>query len=521
MKKVLVLLVLLWGLSWGSLEASSGGKNLLNPALFTLSNHVLENTEAISVEGGETYTLSLPEYYAIDLVHVKVVGISNEIYIDEVVNVYQNCDLEGYYTVCSFMVAPSETGLLISFKDGYISQWYQYYEMYDFQLEKNPVRTAYEPYLSGSGGSNGPVMQGAGNITVSYARNVPLATLIEENIQAHDNIDGDITDRIRVLDDAYTGHENITGRYTVLLSVSDTAGNTTLFELVIDVVDNVPPVISGPSTVDVQIDAKPLLNDLIANHFTFNDVYSGLIQSFVILSDAYTEATVVGEYPVTIRVEDGSLNRTERTFYVHIRSDLPPVMQGPDTVRLYLSETPNAQKVTQLFTASDRATSDDLAIDLVTTTIDDWTLSGRFQGTLSVTDSFDNVSTRKITIVIIDDIPPIFTYDNQIVIPLGTSIKESDIMEMVIQYYEDQGVDVSSLRMIDNDYHGNEFKEGSYPFTVEVLSFTGEAFIHQGRISVETIFDEPESLWPLKTLGYSALMGSLGFAWFVLRKRLI
>jgi hypothetical protein len=521
MKKLLIVCVLLSGLSWGSLEASSGGKNLLNPALFTLSNHVLENTEAINVEGGVTYTLSLPEYYAIDLVQVKVVGVSSEIYIDEIINVYENCTLEGYYTVCSFMVAPSETGLLISFSGGFISQWYQYYEMYDFQLEKNVIRTAYEPYLSGGSGTNGPVMQGAGNITVSYARNVPLATLIQENIQAHDNIDGDITDRIRVLDDAYTGHENITGRYTVLLSVADTAGNTTLFELVIDVVDNVPPVISGPSKVDVQIDAKPLINDLIANHFTFNDVYSGTIQTFVVLSDAYTEATVVGEYPVTIRIEDHALNRTERTFIVHIRSDLPPIMQGPDTVRLYLSENPNAQKVTQLFNALDRATTDPLAIDLISTTIVNWSRSGRFKGTLSVTDSFDNVSTRNITIVIIDDIPPIFTYDNQIVIPLGTSIKESDIMEMVIQYYGDQGVDVSSLRMIDNHYHGNEFKEGSYPFTVEVLSYTGDTFIHQGRISVETIIDDPQTVWPLKTLGYSALMGTLGLAWWGSRKRFI
>jgi hypothetical protein len=521
MKKVLILLVLLWGLSWGSLEASSSGKNLLNPALFTLSNHVLENTEAISVEGGETYTLSLPEYYAIDLVHVKVVGVSNEIYIDELVNVYQNCDLEGYYTVCSFVVGPSESGVLISFSEGFITQWYQYYEMYDFQLEKNPVRTAYEPYLSGSGETQGPVMQGAGNITVSYARNVLLATLIEENIQAHDNIDGDITDQIRVLDDAYSGHENITGRYSVLLSVSDTSGNTTLFELVIDVVDNVPPVISGPSSVDVQIDLKPLINDLIANHFTFNDVYTGAIQTFEVLSDAYTEATGVGEYAVSIRIEDLSGNRSERTFFVQIRSDLPPVMEGPDTVRLYLSETPNAQKVTQLFSALDKATAAELAIDLVSTTLDDWMKSGRFQGTLSVTDSFDNVSTRTITIVIIDDIPPIFTYDNQIVIPLGTSMQSSAMMEMVIQYYEDQGIDVSSLRIIHNDYEGNEFKEGSYPFTVEVLSFTGEAFIHQGRISVETLIDDPDSLWPLKTLGYSALMGTLGLSWFILRKRLI
>lgn len=519
MKKIFFFLFIIGSLSWGTLEASSSGKNLLNPALFTLNNHVLSNTTPIEVEGGSAYTLSLPEYYAIDLVHVKVEGSSGTVYIDEVINTYYQCILDEYYTACTFMTAPSETGLIITFSQGYITSWYQYYQMYDFQLEKNQVRTPYEPYQTGSSGPNGPLMQGSGILTVSYARNAPIRELINENIQAHDNIDGDITHKIQVWDDFYSGNENITGRYTVLLRVADTAGNVTMFELVIEVIDNIPPVISGPSNIDVQIDAKPAINDLIANHFTFNDTYSGTISTFTVTQDQYTEATGVGSYPVTVRIEDLAGNRTERTFNVNIRSDLPPVMQGPDSVRLYLSENPNATHVTQLFTANDRANGEALSIDLKSTTITDWSQSGRFRGTLSVTDSFDNTSTRQINIIIVDDIPPIFTYDNQIIIPLGTALKESDLMQMVINYYHEQGVDVKSLRVIDNGYEGNEFEEGLYPFSVEVLSFSGDSFVHQGRISVEAIEDDPMQDWPLKTMGLSALMTSLGLAWIYLRRR--
>ena len=126
--------------------AGGGGKNLLNPNLFTLNNDVLSNTTPIEVEAGNVYTLSLPEYYALDLVHVKVEGNSGAVYIDEDINTYYQCMLDDYYTACTFMVAPSETGLLISFSGGYIASWYQYYEMYDFQLEKNQVRTSYEPW---------------------------------------------------------------------------------------------------------------------------------------------------------------------------------------------------------------------------------------------------------------------------------------------------------------------------------------------------------------------------------------
>jgi len=519
MKKLLLFLFIIGSLSWGTLEASSSGKNLLNPALFTLNNHVLKNDDPIAVEGSETYTLSLPEYYAIDLVHVKVEGSSGTIYIDETINTYYQCTLDEYYTACTFMTAPSESGLIITFSQGYITSWYQYYEMYDFQLEKNTMRTSYEPYSAGSTGDNGPLMQGSGNLTVSYVRNAPIRELINENIQAHDNTDGDLTDQIEVLDDFYTGNENITGRYTVLLRVSDSAGNTTTFELVIDVIDNVPPVIAGPSNVDVQIDAKPALNDLIANHFTFNDTYSGAISTFTVTQDLYTDATEVGSYPVTVRIEDLAGNRTERTFNVSIKSDLPPVMQGPDTVRLYLSETPNANHVTQLFSAVDRANGEALNIDLSSSTIDDWTKSGRYKGTLRVTDSFDNVSTRTIAIIIMDDIPPIFTYDNQIIIPLGTSLKESELMQMVVNFYHDQGIDVASLKVIDNGYQDHEFEEGTYPFTVEVLSYSGESFIHQGRVSVETIIDDNPPVWPVTSMGLSALMTSLGGLWIYLRRK--
>lgn len=519
MKKSLIVFFFILSLSWGTLEASNNGKNLLNPSLFTLSNHVLNNTDPLMVSGATTYTLSLPEYYAIDSVHVKVEGSSGMVYIDETIDTYYQCILDGYYTACTFMTAPNEEGLLITFSQGYIAQWYQYYEMYDFQLEENSQRTPYEPFMSDSFGPNGPLMQGSGMITVSYARGASIRELINENIQAHDNIDGDLTDQIQVLDDFYSGNEMITGTYTVLLRVSDSAGNVTLFDFVVKVVDNIPPVISGPSSVDVQIDAKPDLNDLINNHFTFNDTYAGPISNFHVMSDAYTEATEVGTYPVKIRIEDPSGNQTERTFNVNIRSDLPPVMQGPDSVRLYLSEYPDAHHVTQLFSATDRANGESLSIDLADTTVTDWSQSGRFRGTLSVMDSFDNLSTRQITIVIIDDIPPIFTYDNQIVVPLGTSINESDLMQMVIHYYQDQGIDVKSLRMIENGYHGQEFEEGLYPFSVEVLSYTGESFIHQGRIRVEELEDDFSHEWPLKTMGLSALMSTLAIALVIKRRR--
>lgn len=92
-------------------------------------------------------------------------------------------------------------------------------------------------------------------------------------------------------------------------------------------------------------------------------------------------------------------------------------------------------------------------------------------------------------------------------------------MQMVVNFYHDQGIDVASLKVIDNGYQDHEFEEGTYPFTVEVLSYSGESFIHQGRVSVETIIDDNPPVWPVTSMGLSALMTSLGGLWIYLRRK--
>ena len=485
MKKLLLIVCMLF-ISATSVHASSG-KNLLNPSHFELTGQTLSTTQALPVESSTDYTLSFPDFIMLDEMEIIVEGESGTTYVNEVMLDNQDCVMEGYYTVCKITTASDETGLMMTFKDGFIGQFYTHHGMYDFQLELGSERTSYEPFEDASD-TTSPLLQGAGEVTVNYAKNKSLQTIIDESVTVTDNTDGDITDQIIVVDDEYTGNQSIPGSYVVVLSATDQAGNETQFELLIHVVDEVPPVIQGPTTISVQVDHLIAIDTLIGEYFTLSDALDGDCEAYEITSDAYSPASEVGEYPVTIRTQDKAGNMTSRTFSVSIESNLPAVIEGPDSVTLYLSSQPNDTDITVLYTATDRATLDAIPIQIIATEINDYADAGRYDVTIQATDSFDNVATKTILVVLEDDIPPIFTYDDQIVTALGSPLSDLDLFNVIKSYYKDQGIIVDQLSVLQDEYSGNENTEGEYAYTAEIVSSTGESFVHNGRIAV---IDEP------------------------------
>lgn len=508
MKKIIVGLCILL-LSAPQVYASSG-KNLLDPSHFELSGDTLATTENISVQNSTTYTLSFPNFYMLDVMQIIVTGESGMTYVNEVIRDNQDCLEEEFYTVCQINTASDETGLNLTFKDGFVAQYYTHYQMYDFQLELGSERTDFEAYVSDAD-TTSPLMQGAGIVTVNYAKNKSLQAIIDESITVTDNTDGDITDQVVVLDDEYTGNQTIPGNYLVLLSATDAAGNETQFELVINVVDEVPPVIQGPNRVSVQVDHLPLIADIIGEYFTFNDALDGPYDTYEIVSDAYTGSDQVGDYAVTLRTADNAGNVTTRTFDVAIESNLPAVIEGPDSLTLYLTSDPNDTHITDLFSATDRASLEALTIQITATEITDYSAAGRYEVTLQATDQFDNVATKKVQVIIEDDIPPVFTYDDQIVTALGSPLSDLDLFHVIKSYYLDQGIIVDQLAVVEDDYTGHEHEEGEYAYTAEIVSSTGESFMHTGRIAV---IDPPKrpflNVTPLMILGTVSLIGFSG-----------
>jgi hypothetical protein len=511
MKKILGVLLLMFPLS---IIQAAGGKNLLNPQNFVLSQNVLASVENVSVNPSTFYTLSMPDFSMLDLVDVYVIGETGTIYIDETLGTYDICETAPYAVVCTFETIVNETGLEISFSNGFIGQWYAYYEMFDFQLELGTSKTPFENYIPGENSSHPvtPIVQGAGSIEVNYARNKSLQSIIDQYITVIDNMDGDITDSIVIETDEYTGNEAILGTYTVLLSAEDKAGNKATFELIITVIDSVPPVITGPSSLSVQIDQKVPIDDIVTSKFSFNDAYSGVITTYEIIEDEYTDATTLGDYRVRLKIEDLSGNVTTREFVISLVSLMPPNLEGPDTITLYLSEDPNDLSITQLFTASDRADQTPLAVTIKSSNIDHYAIAGRYTVTLETKDPLNNISSKTVTVVLVDDIPPIFSYDETIIVPLGTEMDELDLYRFLEDYYKNQGIDISHVTFLENQYNDFKHQEGTYPYAVEIVSNTGETFLHEGLIRVEEVtYEQPFDNHLLWISGF-VFLGMVGLA---------
>ena len=142
---------------------------------------------------------------------------------------------------------------------------------------------------------------------------------------ATDNVDGDITDRIVVVNPVDT---SIAGTYTVTYSVEDLAANrasATRTVVVQPAQDTVPPEITliGAATVTVQV--GDTYTDAGA---TATDNVDGDISDRIVV-DNPVDTSVAGTYTVSYSVEDLAGNRASATRTVIVQTATPPPPPPP------------------------------------------------------------------------------------------------------------------------------------------------------------------------------------------------
>lgn len=98
---------------------------------------------------------------------------------------------------------------------------------------------------------------------------------------AIDDVDGDITEKIIIIEDNYSAHPNRIGIWTVILSVTDNAGNTSHYTLTIEVVDATGPVFF--------IDKTKITIDLSDNSMQLADIIDLMRQNNTIRENAIVE----------------------------------------------------------------------------------------------------------------------------------------------------------------------------------------------------------------------------------------
>lgn len=158
------------------------------------------------------------------------------------------------------------------------------------------------------------------------------------NLLATDNYDDAEDIVINILENTYLDNNTTIGTYTVVYRAIDSSANYRDIYITINVVDDVPPVITGPNTFDTPLSPKTPLATMLAQ-FTATDAKSGNVtDSIEVITDNYSAATTAGVYSVTIRFSDDAGNQVTKTFSISMVDGLPPVLYITNNMLMALNQ---------------------------------------------------------------------------------------------------------------------------------------------------------------------------------------
>lgn len=167
-------------------------------------------------------------------------------------------------------------------------------------------------------------------VSVSYTATFDIEAY-KSQLGASDNYDPSGSLTITVESNNYTANKTVVGTYYVVYKIKDTAGNQTLAEVEVNVIDTVAPTISGPSTI-VKPNNTTLTVSEIKAQLTSNDAVAGnLTSSILVTEDNYTgKGHLVGSYTITFSVTDPSGNTATHVVTVTVEDDIPPIFYIKD-----------------------------------------------------------------------------------------------------------------------------------------------------------------------------------------------
>lgn len=143
---------------------------------------------------------------------------------------------------------------------------------------------------------------------------------------AHDAVDGDVTDSVSFFGEPDINY-NVTGTREITLMYHDKSNNYSSVTLTVIIGDFEKPTYSIKKSTIVLECPNTISNDELLANVTFSDNYDSNVKKTIITNN-YSQKTVLGIYSVTIRGTDSSGNYTDATFYVKVQDTIKPSVTG-------------------------------------------------------------------------------------------------------------------------------------------------------------------------------------------------
>ncbi len=167
----------------------------------------------------------------------------------------------------------------------------------------------------------------------SYLSNPLSITYLKQQLTVLDNYDGNITHKLEIVDDSYSININKLGTYYIFFQVSDSSSNISeIFKMKVTTIDDVAPIIIGPSSLSYLLKDKPSINNILLEYKVKDNVDIDL--EILVEDSTYNEKVELGTYYLSLYSIDSSNNKSA-PFKVKI--DIVDKLLNLNEITLYLS----------------------------------------------------------------------------------------------------------------------------------------------------------------------------------------
>ena len=148
---------------------------------------------------------------------------------------------------------------------------------------------------------------------------------IKSYFVATDNVDGQLTDKITLINPNVLNELSVVGEHKVELSVKDSSMNETTKEVVVRSVDKTPPNLElKDKTIYLSELGESIFGDFYEQVILKISDNSGTFSTFINVKELNNKMGFYGTYEITVRAVDESGNETVETATLRIVDDIAP-----------------------------------------------------------------------------------------------------------------------------------------------------------------------------------------------------
>jgi len=266
-----------------------------------------------------------------------------------------------------------------------------------------------------------------------------------------DEVDGNMTVTASdVTSDNYSSNKNKVGKWQIVVSKTDKAGNTGTGTIEVWVQDKTGPIITGQSTFTSNM-SSPLTEAYIRSQLTATDNVDGNVEIQLVKDNFTGNEHVVGSKTIIYRATDAEGNvSADYTITVTCVDNIKPTITGESNYTTGYKNVINESIIKGALTLDDNLTSNLTLEEISNNYRGNESIPGTYQIKYRTTDAVGNISeVFTVTITVTDEIPPVFYVSGKFIgISQANTLTHQELVNLLIYMeglIEEEGAAVNLL----------------------------------------------------------------------------